>query len=125
MIYDTKEEMQDSANRYNGFKSEVDSWALFQASPYREKYDEMKKKWVNVSDPHYAGLIRLHRERLYGEIISHECVHAAAHIYRMDIRKHVNLGPDCNQAEEDFAYLLGDLVGSVTNALHDAKVWGT
>lgn len=67
--------------------------------------------------------MRLSRDALTTEIIVHECVHAAAAIYRMDVNTVMQLGDACNPQEETLAYIVGDLTKSVVNALHGAGAW--
>lgn len=57
----------------------------------------------------YAGIIRLTDEHLTADIVAHEITHAAIAVYRMDIDAHVRLGIELDEAEEDLAYILGDL----------------
>jgi hypothetical protein len=95
----------------------------FHPEPYRESYDKKLGKFINTSEPHRAGIMRLIEGYLTNEIITHECVHAAAAIWRMDVTRRkdgpgtINLGTDCDWREEGFAYLVGDLTHQVFTAL--------
>lgn len=72
----------------------------------------------------YLGTLRLSADRVSTEIVAHECVHAASHLYRVLHEANVDLGDICGPDEEHFAHHLGSLVAHVTSALHDMKVWG-
>lgn len=78
------------------------------------------------------GTIRLVKDKLHTEVISHEVVHAAMHLYRLlhgvenplDGSSHnADFGNGCNQDEENFAYIYGSLFHSMNMKLHDNKFW--
>lgn len=118
IIHDTTEELQKAAKRYSGHDHVEDkTWACFQ--PCKQRLLVSKNKTVNLTK-HYAGIMRLSREHFDTRIIVHECLHAAAHIYRMDCHTQVHLGDTCNYREEYLAHILDDLFNGVENALHNA-----
>ena len=112
-VYDTTPELQRAAagyrNEYDGFSA---AGGCFH--PAEVKDDE---------DPHWAGVLRLSREYIGTEVVSHECIHAAAAIYRMDVQGYIVLGYGCGHREETLAHIAGDLIASVGNALHESGVW--
>lgn len=69
----------------------------------------------------YAGTIRLVAGDMTSEIVAHELVHAAAHVYRMNCQPVVNLGDgfddSYHQSEEDFAYIYGILFREMDHVL--------
>ncbi len=120
-VYDFTQELQRAGNIYRpGNWSDVGG--SFHPAPYRERYIE-QGMWVSVTSPHWAGVMRLSLDCLNSEVVVHECVHAGAAIYRMDVKSNIILGYECRPREETLAYIIGDLAASVSNALHLAKVW--
>lgn len=125
VIHDTEEEFRRAAARHNyndasrGWETAV---GAFHPIERREKYDRSKKRWTNNTHPHFTGTIRTSVKWVTDEIIVHEVVHAASHIFRLDVAKRVNLGTDCHQNEEWFAYIVGDLSASVLKMLQKLKV---
>lgn len=120
MIHDTHEDFVKAASRYSYHapSGHYDSAVgAFHPVDHREKYDKKKKRWINTTPKHYAGVIRLEKEWVVPDVIVHEVVHAAAHIWRLDISKRVNLGDNCYQNEEYFAYIVGDLADQVMSKL--------
>ncbi|WP_432845985.1 hypothetical protein ACQPXB_35930 [Amycolatopsis sp. CA-161197] len=84
----------------------------FQPVSYRERF--VDGHWVGRWPANgYAGVLRLIDGHVTSEIVAHELVHAAAQIYRMNVRSDVRLGSDCGEHEEQFAYLYGELHGSL------------
>jgi hypothetical protein len=79
-----------------------------------------------------VGTIRLVKDRLHTEVIAHEIIHAAMHIYRLlhgveneldGSLRNANFGNGCNPDEENFAYIYGSLFHSMNLKLHDNKLW--
>lgn len=125
MIHDTVEQFRDACARYS-YNDPSGFWqsavGAFHPVDDRQKYDKKKKRFVNTTPKHYAGTIRLWSGDVTPEIVVHEVVHAAARIFRLDIAKRVNLGTNCFQNEEWFAYIVGDLTHSVTDVLTELKM---
>lgn len=110
----------EACGRYSyGFSSGLFLTAAgaFHPVSEREIYDKKTKKWVNTTPKHFAGVLRTSVEHVNTEVIVHEVVHAACHIFRLDVAKRVNLGDNCHQNEEWFAYIVGDLSNSVAKVL--------
>lgn len=122
-IYETLEEMIAAATLYNSNQNFSDAVACYQGPYFREKFDEVTKTWVNLTDPHWAGLIRMYRARVETEVVVHECLHAATAIYRTDVNKNIDLGVDCSPREEHLCYIVGDLTASVATKLHELGFW--
>lgn len=124
IVHDTAEELRAAAYRY---RDDTGDWtgtaACFHPADLRLRYDE-DGTTHDISDPHYAGLLRLSRDKGLGtEQVTHECVHAGAAIYRMDVCTMIRLENGCGEREETLAYIVGNLAAAVCNALHDAGVW--
>lgn len=120
-IHDTTDEMRRAATRYRD-EDFSDAGGMFHPADtvYVQNNDGT---FTDCADPHWAGLLRLSREYLTTEVVTHECIHAAATIYRMDVVTTIVLGNGCGHREETFAYIAGHLIAQVTSALHDAGVW--
>jgi hypothetical protein len=84
----------------------------FQPAIYRERH--VDGEWIGRWPANgYAGVLRLIEGHVTSEIVAHELVHAAAQIYRMNVRQGIRLGEDCGEREEQFAYVYGGLSGSL------------
>jgi hypothetical protein len=110
-----------SQDNYNLHVTHEGSLGCFEPAHRREKYDRQTKSWRRIEDPHFGGVMRLIDGHLQYGIIAHECVHAAANIWRMDVSDEIQLGDDCGYREEGFAYLVGDLVHETTTAIQEWK----
>lgn len=143
LLYDTAEELRKAAvkEHYNNDDAEpLKAVGMFTPPPVRLVYpgrNDTEAKLIakgftkvqskvlltigelDRTPKHWGGLMRLCIPHLTHEVIAHECVHAAAAIYRMDITKMVVLGFGATQREEQFAYLTGDLTDGVMWVLRD------
>lgn len=92
-----------------------DLLGIFQPSEFKSRYDHQQNKWVDTTDG-YAGIIRLSRQTARDSgIVAHEAAHAAFHIVRLEdwaLDDHEGLTniDQSMEKEEDFCYLLGNLV---------------
>jgi len=114
-LYDTVEELRDAARRFHYFAPDSDTdkaTGLFTPAYQHFKYAKDGSE-IDLTDKHYAGMMRLCVPHLTYEVVAHECVHAACAIYRMDITKSVVLHTHCNLREEQFAYLAGQLTDEI------------
>lgn len=69
------------------------------------------------SDRYHAGTLRFAATYLTTEVITHECVHAAATISRIYGPTRLVLGAENGEREERLAYLAGDLTAQVLSRL--------
>lgn len=122
IVHDTTAELQAAALHYRPFTNWADVAGCFHPAPHRER-ENNGGKWVGITPPHWAGVMRLSRETLNSEIVVHECVHVAVAIYRMDIKPNIILGYECRDREEMLAYIVGDITSEVAGALQENKVW--
>jgi len=118
VIHENREFFYD----YLNYEVASTTLACFQPARRREKFDEDKGEWVNLTNKHYGGTIHLIDGWIQHGIVAHECVHAAAHIWRMDVQDEIMLGDNCGYREEGFAYLVGDLVQGVMNAIFEWEI---
>lgn len=121
VLHDSTPELRIAANRYSLGNNFSQAAGVFHPAPNREFYNKARDKWIDKTDKHYGGIIRLSREYFTYDTIVHECVHAGAAIYRMDVRTIVNLGNGCWEAEETFAYICSDIADSVCAKLDGRK----
>lgn len=117
IIHDNVDEFRTAADAYSPQSDFSGATGCFHPAIWREKFNEEKKRWEFTGDKHYAGTIRLADEHITYNVLTHESVHAAAHIWRMDVTKAVHLGWNCARNEEWFAYIVGDLTQQVIAAV--------
>lgn len=124
-IYETVEGMRKAAavydkKRFGPPDDYEDAGALYQPTAHRSKYDRHKRQWVDTSS-RCAGVIRMHREFLDGEVVAHESVHAALHLWRSGYWHpgievpDANLGDNGGPVEERFALLVGAIASELSN----------
>lgn len=129
-IHPDVEDMRSAANRYDVHRSgraqdQSEAVGLFQATPFRSRYDRKAKVWVDSTSA-CAGVMRLVQGWCSREVIAHECTHAALHITRLDDwgkpdhEGIANFGDGCDDTEESFAYLLGAMVQTVEVMVDEA-----
>ena len=72
-----------------------------------------------------VGILRFSREHLSSEIVAHETLHAAFWIYRLEYATdhNANFKDTCNQDEENFVHLYGQLFRSINGKLHKHGFW--
>lgn len=121
VIHDTTDELRRAAKRYRGEDFSNAGGCFHPADTVYTVLDD--GTFRDDADPHWAGVLRLSREYLTTEVVAHECIHAAATIYRMDVVATVVLGNGCGHREETFSYIAGHLIARVCNALHDVGAW--
>lgn len=120
IIHDTHADFMRAAERYEWGPTIGDGrepWGLFTPARPKQKYNLSTSEFVDVTDKHWAGLVRLSWEHFDYEIVAHEMVHAACQIYRMDVKPMVNLGFACRPNEETLAYMVGNLYGRFIDAI--------
>ncbi len=122
IVHDTTAEFQKASMRYRPWVDWSKAAGSFSPAPDREKCND-QGEWILMKPLPWTGVLRLSREVLNFEVITHECVHAAAAIYRMDVKTTINLGYGCGPREETLAYIIGDLTASVAEALHRGRAW--
>lgn len=121
VVHDTTDELRRAAVRYRGGDWTDAGGGFHPADVVLVEGDD--GSLVDASHPHWAGVLRLSREFLTAEVVAHECIHAAAAIYRMDVATVINLGNGCRRREETFAYIAGHVIDLVSSALHEAGAW--
>lgn len=122
VIHDTAEQLQEAARKHSPGRGWEGVVGCFHPVTEREIYDKKTKKWVDTTPKHFAGIIRLCRDRVNDEVIVHEVVHAAAHIFRLGVTKRLNLGDNCYRNEEWFAYIVGNLSGVAIKVVSELLV---
>ncbi len=121
-VYPTRRQMIEAADTHDRrIGRELTNWentgGMFQPSAFISR-PISKRKWKQIS-PDLVGIIRLYQGNIHNDIVVHECVHAAAHMTRLQAwhdgrdTTEANLGDNCLDAEEAFAYC----VGRMSNAL--------
>lgn len=122
VIHPTHQALREAASRFNG-DDYSNAAGCFHPAPERFRIDKDGSE-TRVTDPHWAGTMRLTLKEIDSEIVTHECVHAGLAIYRMDVCTDVRLGTGDNlRREEQLAYIIGDLTAQVSNALWRLEVW--
>jgi hypothetical protein len=112
-IHDTLDHMHRAAHRRSPWEP-MEWWdgcmACFQPTPWKLTEDD-GKRWPASG---YAGVLRLVDGEVTPEVVAHELVHAAATVYRMNVKPTVRLGDGHVgfHREEEFAYIYGELYAS-------------
>lgn len=130
-IYPTADALRAAASRYHVRRGDVpeadafeDTLGVFQPRRFTTRYDRKRRAWVDTTAA-CAGVLRLCREALTPNVVTHEATHAALHITRLhdwakpDTDGRADFGDNCDEAEEAFAYLLGDLTGVLFGMVAD------
>lgn len=65
-----------------------------------------------------SAILRFSKDYLTAEIIAHETVHAAQHLYGLDCLDTTDAADHFHAANETFAYLYGDLFATTWRILH-------
>lgn len=119
-VHDTVEQLRTAAQRLNprvAHDRNGDGWqgcyGVFQPSP--SWHNDAGETWWHPNG--YAGTIRVAKGHVTAEIVAHELVHAATQIYRMNVRRRVQLGTETGQREEDLAYIYGELSAALYDHL--------
>lgn len=80
----------------------------------------------------FAGIIRLTKNYLGTEIVSHELIHAGLWIYRLELGtedpndgsiSNANFKDGCNEQEEDFAHIYGRLFGNFVSKMYKYNLY--
>lgn len=122
VVHETQKEFQKAVNKRDKNANWAGVVGAFHPAVVRENYNRKTKEW-DVLTKHFAGTMRLSKEMLDDDVMIHESVHAAAHIYRMDVADVVDIGEVCGPAEEKLAYIVGDLSSAVALELNKAEIW--
>lgn len=111
-------------NRRRGGQQDLNGSAgMFQPSSFDSRYNRHRRQWIDTTGP-FAGILRLSRGWLTGEIIAHESAHAALHLWRLHNwskpgrEPGADLGEHCSDLEEAFCHLLSGIAGSVNEIVH-------
>jgi len=123
-IYDTLDEFRlnyspwwrDRDNR-NDMLGAV---GCFEPAPDKERH--INGQWIKTHDRHWAGVMRLTKGWIDVQSVTHECVHAAAAIWRRDVAPKLYLGEDCGPNEEMLAYMVGDLSYGLYSKLYSEEL---
>lgn len=110
-FYETVEDLRKAAYSYDTYKVPNEfnrAEACFNPSRLRFVVDKKGKMVEHLPPNKCLGVIRIVRGCSY-EIVAHEVVHASLHIYRRVVRPNANFWRECHEAEEDFAYIYGQL----------------
>jgi len=106
-IHDTLPALRAAAMAYSSTEQFSDCYACVQVKRW---CDPAGRYWY--PDSGYCGVMRFAAGHIGGEIAAHELLHAALAIYRIDVDPDAQLGPDICEAEEQLAYLFGELYAS-------------
>lgn len=121
VVHDTTAEFQAAASKYSPYSNWDGTAGAFHPAMHRERYNDKTKEWEVMSDPHFAGVMRLSKEQFTNETIVHECVHVGVAIYRSNVKAKVNLGAEVCDNEEHLCYIIGDISEGVFAALKEDK----
>ena len=101
-IYDDVEDLRTAARRFSGGEIEDDCIGVCQAYTYEDGY---------VS----GVLVRLWREQIGTQVLSHEVHHATTALYGSAV---AGADPQLHHANEPFAHLFSDILGKLVDRLY-------
>jgi hypothetical protein len=123
-VYENVEDLREAATNYEKGRgtNKVYEDCLGICHPYERVIIEKGKSEVRHDN---AGIIRLSRGYLSTEIVSHEALHAAFWIYRLDFgnKENANFGKNCSQKEENLCHIYGQLFTNMTGKLYKHGFW--
>lgn len=111
-IYDTIEELRAAGERFSPGENYSDAYGLHQ-SYRRERYED--GTWSIKSNPY---IIRLWRELIGSNHVTHEVVHAAQAIYGDTLNGDEQVTEIMHGGNEPFAYLVSDLCSRLVNRMY-------
>lgn len=127
-VYEELKDLRVDANTFGYAKNEEYSDCVGICQPYTRqvigKNGEGDRLHANI------GIIRLCREYSSTFTVSHEVMHAAFWLYRLEIAKkktpgNANFGNEVSPREEAFAYLYGHLFRDMTRQMYKYKHWSS
>jgi hypothetical protein len=101
-VYESAARMRREATDYSP-SEELTGWAFWQ--PNRDKTFGR------------VGILRLSEENLTTTVVSHEAIHAAMAVYRRNVQTVPRFASGVNDNEELLAYIAGDVLAGVQEAL--------
>lgn len=131
IVYPTTREMIDAANEHTKETGEDMKYTgsagvchTYQRLKITEKGEETLLNEI--------GTIRLAKTHLNTEVVSHEVLHAAMHLYRLlygtereyeGSSHNADFGSGCNPQEENLCYLFGEMFRDMNLKLHNNNLW--
>ena len=125
-VHDTKKEMNQAAfdfdqtvDKGGGQLTSPEEDTLGWCHPY-ERIDSVtgKREIMNI------GIIRLNKQNIWNEVVSHECIHAAIWIYRLEAQsRKFSLGKQVSWREEKFCRIYSQLFVEMTKKLYKYNIW--
>lgn len=112
-IYDTLDAMRAAATRYSPGEDFSHAAGVTHCTTI-ERVDSQG----NTLDSNAHPIIRLARDHLGTEVITHEMTHAASAIYGNHIHPETLAVDVLHNANEDFAYLVGELARRLVDRLY-------
>ena len=122
VIHDDLESMRKAAKRHSPDQNFDGSLAVYNPQPKKERFIKVDGIWENGKHRSFAGTIRLAKDYVHTEIVTHEAVHAACDIYRRHVHNQVHLGAECNYREEALAYISGELIANIYKTLYEGGI---
>lgn len=132
IVYPDLKELIKAANKHDkkcGTSPDNEGVAGLCHSFTRESFDD---KGAFVKRHENIGIIRLAKDRLTTEIVSHEVIHAAFWTYRLEFGterewegsiENADFGNGCGESEERLAYLYGQYFTVMTRKLYKYGFW--
>lgn len=127
VIYENLETMRASADRWCRKTGTVsDNHNILGICHCFEKFN-VRNDVMTKSDE--CGIIRLSLPHLRNEVFSHELVHAALHLYRLEERAgeellgQANFGDSIDPREEKLALIYGRLYSDFVAKMYRYKIW--
>lgn len=131
VLHETVAELQRAGERYKGMPRGEFANAGGVSQP-QTRLKAVGGEWVEGPG---AGVVRLARENLTAEVVTHEMVHMGLALYRWSWAPGLNGGPDVDARghlalaemanEETLAYLIGEMTQQAVDKLYALGAWGS
>lgn len=117
IVYDDRKQLKKEASRFERGEDKDHTGILGVCQPFERIKIDGKKETTMPQ----VGIIRLYNDIGIG-VASHEVLHAAFWLYRLD-NKRANFGEHCSNKEEILGHTFSELVMDLTKKMYKKGLW--
>lgn len=118
LIYEDIEKLREDAKKAYDKLDFKDTLGVSQ--PYERVILEEGKEEQILDN---VGIIRLHLDYLGATVVSHEVLHSALWIFRLENNGNANFGKQCSKKEESLCHIYGQLYAHFLKRMYDLKFY--